>query len=119
MRVHLCTLCGFDCDCGEGGKKCSECSSCLEQKASYAEVTAAVSPKGKSIWCLFYVNGGMYDQPENNLVTFWFSKPTRKQISKAARCIPRCKTVSQIMEGKDDSGFRLREVTQDTIKEEF
>lgn len=40
----------------------------------------------KTIWCLFSVAND-YDQPEHNLVAFWFSKPDIKKIAQAMNCI--------------------------------
>ena len=34
------------------------------------------------IWCLFSIEN-LYDQPGNNLVTWWVNKPDNKQLIKA------------------------------------
>lgn len=39
-------------------------------------------PRNNMIWCLFSIDNN-YDQPDNNLVCFWFEKPSFDTLSKA------------------------------------
>ena len=39
-------------------------------------------PSQLAIWCLFSIENN-YDQPDNNLVAFWHSKPSIEKIAEA------------------------------------
>lgn len=44
-----------------------------------------MSETANTIWCLFSVDNN-YDQPDNNLVRFWYNKPSIETLAKFMAC---------------------------------
>lgn len=68
-----------------------------------------------TIWALFSIDNE-YNQPNNNLVCYWFSKPTQSQLEKRfSKEVS--ETILQFGKYHQNGGtqFRLEEVKEDTF----